>query len=182
MQMKSWVRSACASLATAALLFQPAILAAQDQKNEGDSKAKLVEVASRSSDASARGTHSLDDAPYLSHQQKVELIRHHIKYVFVIFHENESFDHYFGTFPGANGLFSAPDDTPPANQTPSFVQKYLDTSLHTVTISPFLMPQAVQTAAGELVPIYPTDLISVDHSHTGMSNGLGGPGDRCGRE
>ena len=69
--------------------------------------------------------------------------------MFVIFHENESFDHYFGTYPGANGLFSAPLGATPANATPSFVQKYLDTSLNTVTISPFLMPQAVMTSAAD---------------------------------
>ena len=34
------------------------------------------------------------------------------------------------------------------------------------------MPQAVQTATGTVVPIYPADLISVDHSHQGMDNGL----------
>jgi phospholipase C len=37
-------------------------------------------------------------------QEKIELLRRKVKYVFVIFHENESFDHYFGTYPGANGL------------------------------------------------------------------------------
>jgi phospholipase C len=105
----------------------------------------------------------------LSLREKVELLRHKVKYVFVIFHENESFDHYFGTYPGANGLFSAPHGATPANATPSFVQKYLDTSLNTVTISPFLMPQAV-ISAGHIVPIYPADEISVDHSHQGMSN------------
>jgi phospholipase C len=107
----------------------------------------------------------------LSLREKVELLRHKVKYVFVIFHENESFDHYFGTYPGANGLFSAPHGAAPANATPSFVQKYLDTSLNSVTISPFLMPQAV-ISAGHIVPIYPADEISVDHSHQGMSNSL----------
>jgi len=171
MEMKAWARAACASLATAALLFQPVLVAAQDEKNEAD-KTKLVEIAPRSSDAVAQWTHSLDGAPYLSHHQKLALIRQHIKYVFVIFHENESFDHYFGTFPGADGLFSAPHGATPAKDTPSFVQKYLDTSLNTVTISPFLMPQAVQTSTGAIVPIYPADEISVDHSHTGMANSL----------
>ena len=47
-------------------------------------------------------------ADNLSVRAKIELLRKKVKYVFVIFHENESFDHYFGTFPGANGLFSAP--------------------------------------------------------------------------
>ena len=108
----------------------------------------------------------------LTTAQKIELLRKHVKYVFVIYHENESFDHYFGTFPGANGLFTAPDGVKPARRTPSFVQQYLDTSLNVAKISPFLMPQAVTTASGEIVPIYPADEISVDHSHQGMANSL----------
>ena len=34
------------------------------------------------------------------------LIRRHVRYVFVIYQENRSFDHYFGTFPGANGVYT----------------------------------------------------------------------------
>jgi len=116
--------------------------------------------------------HDDDDHQGLSLRDKIELLRHKVKYVFVIFHENESFDHYFGTYPGANGLFSAPRGATPAKDTPNFVQKYLDTTLHTTTVSPFLMPQAVTTSGGQIVPIYPADLISVDHSHQGMANSL----------
>ncbi len=104
-------------------------------------------------------------------QEKIELLRKKVKYVFVIFHENESFDHYFGTFPGANGLFEAPAGFTPANKTPSFRQRYLDTSLSVKTTSPFLMPQAV-VGAGKVIPVYPADEISVDHSHQGMANSL----------
>ena len=101
------------------------------------------------------------------------MLRQKIKYVFVIFAENESFDHFFGTFPGVNGLFSAPKGYTPANATPNFKQRYLDTSLNQTTISPFLMPQAVKTTTtGAIVPIYPADEISVDHSHQGMANSL----------
>jgi phospholipase C len=103
--------------------------------------------------------------------QTISLLRQRVKYVFVIFHENESFDHYFGTYPGAIGLFEAPAGFTAANQTPSFVQSYLDTSLNVKTISPFLMPQAV-VGANTVIPIYPADEISVDHSHQGMANGL----------
>jgi phospholipase C len=110
--------------------------------------------------------------PRLTTAQKIELLRKKLKYVFVIFHENESFDHYFGTFPGANGLFSAPDGVRSAKSTKSFGQEYLDPSLNVIKISPFLMPQAVTTASGEVVPIYPADEISVDHSHQGMANSL----------
>jgi phospholipase C len=112
----------------------------------------------------------------LSVRAKVELLRKKVKYVFVIFHENESFDHYFGTFPGANGLFSAPRGATPANQTASFTQAYLDTSLNKATITPFLKPQAVQVGGyntkGAVVPVYPADEISVDHSHAGMANSM----------
>ena len=115
----------------------------------------------------------------LSQQQKLALLRANVKYVFVVFHENESFDHYFGTFPGANGLFSAPAGTPAGNQTASFVQNYLDTNVAVTQVQPFLMPQAVRTTqsgtagpAGTVVPIYPYDYISVDHGHQGMSTSL----------
>ena len=134
----------------------------------------LATVAS--STASFAATPPSQAQPTLTLQQKIALLQQHVKYVFVIFHENESFDHYFGTFPGANGLFSAPSGFTPANQLPNFVQHYLDTSLNSVTQSPFLMPQAVQTggfgSGGTVVPIYPADLISVDHSHQGMANSL----------
>jgi phospholipase C len=115
-------------------------------------------------------TAALSETP--QSQKKLDELRRKVKYVFVIFHENESFDHYFGTFPGANGLFSAPPGETPANATESFVQRYLDTSLNTVTISPFLMPQAVKDPSGQIVPIYPADEISVDHGHQGMANDL----------
>ncbi|MGO9483314.1 MAG: alkaline phosphatase family protein [Rhodomicrobium sp.] len=116
----------------------------------------------------------------LTTAQKIALIKSKVKYVFVIFHENESFDHFFGTFPGADGLFTAPAGMTPANGTASFTQNYLDTNLNPATISPFLMPQAV-TVGGynpnpiggqTIVPIYPADYISVDHSHQGMANGI----------
>ena len=109
---------------------------------------------------------------YGSFGQTIELLRKKVKYVFVIFHENESFDHFFGTYPGANGLFEAPRGFTPANRTPSFIQRYLDASLNSRTISPFLMPQAVVGANGAVIPIYPADEISVDHSHQGMANSL----------
>ncbi|MGP0042826.1 MAG: alkaline phosphatase family protein [Rhodomicrobium sp.] len=114
--------------------------------------------------------------PQLTLAQKIALLRSKVKYLFVIFHENESFDHYFGTFPGANGLLSAPAGTTPANQTASFKQTYLDTNLNVTTISPFLMPQAVQAggynSGGTIVPIYPADMISVNHGHQDMANSM----------
>lgn len=35
------------------------------------------------------------------------LLRERVRYVFVIYQENRSFDHYFGTFPRANGVYTA---------------------------------------------------------------------------
>ena len=49
--------------------------------------------------------------PNLSYSQLLALVQGKIKYVFVIYQENRSFDSYFGTFPGANGLFSQPGCT-----------------------------------------------------------------------
>ena len=112
----------------------------------------------------------------LTTQQKIALLQQKVKYVFVIFNENESFDHHFGTFPGANGLLSAPSGSTPAYQTSNFNQRYLDTNLNTVGQTPFLLPQAVQVGGfgsnGAAVPIYPADQVSVDHGHQGMANDL----------
>ncbi|HTP29851.1 MAG TPA: hypothetical protein VMK12_29860, partial [Anaeromyxobacteraceae bacterium] len=38
---------------------------------------------------------SRDQDDHHSLEEKIELLRGKVKYVFVIFHENESFDHYF---------------------------------------------------------------------------------------
>ena len=36
----------------------------------------------------------------------IDMLRQKIRYVFVIFNENRSFDHEYGTLPGVNGLYS----------------------------------------------------------------------------
>ncbi len=97
----------------------------------------------------------------LTHAQKLALLQRNIKYVFVLFQENRSFDFYFGTYPGANGLFSKP-----ASETPGFVQPLIDTNGDVGTISPFRIPQTVTNVGGKTVPLYPTDTDSVNHSHT----------------
>src|SRR5579862_1464924 len=38
--------------------------------------------------------------------QMIAHLREKVKYVFVIFNENHSFDNEFGTFPGVNGIYS----------------------------------------------------------------------------
>ena len=148
MTRKKWLRSSCAVLGTLAML--------------SNTTAVLAQTAAVT--------------PTLTTAQKIALLQSKVKYVFVIFNENESFDHHFGTFPGANGLTTAPAGMTPANATGSYVQRYLDTSLNPVTQTPFLMPQAVQVggfgSTGAIVPIYPADQFSTDHSHQGMANDL----------
>ncbi len=88
--------------------------------------------------------------PVLSHEELVSLIQQKIKYVFVLYQENRSFDSYFGTFPGANGLFSASPQ-----QTPGFVQTIVNTDGTKGTISPFRIGPAQ----------YAADTDDIDHSH-----------------
>jgi phospholipase C len=108
---------------------------------------------------------------------KIALLRQKVKYVFVLFQENRSFDHYFGTYPGANGLFAtypganASDPyAQPANQLPSYNSVIRNVDGTYSTISPFLMPRSIVNQAGTTVQIYPEDMYSVDHSHSGYIN------------
>ncbi len=77
-------------------------------------------------------------------------LRAHVKYVFVIYQENRSFDSYFGTYPGAEGLFSHP-----ASETPGFSQVLINTDGTETTIQPFRIGSQ-QFAA---------DTDDIDHSH-----------------
>jgi phospholipase C len=89
--------------------------------------------------------------PKLSRVALWRLLRQHVKYVFVIYQENRSFDSYFGTFPGADGLFSRP-----AKDTPGFDQPLIDTDGRIVTIHPFRIGPAQ----------YAADTDDIDHSHS----------------
>ncbi len=46
-----------------------------------------------------------EPAPAQQQPSLEALVRSNVRYVFVIYQENRSFDHYFGTFPGANGIY-----------------------------------------------------------------------------
>ena len=100
--------------------------------------------------------------PALSREELVNALRSKVKYVFVIFNENHSFDSEFGTFPGANGLYSdgaAPRD---AAHTPGFTQTYADAGGRPVTVTPFRIgPEQNATVVD-----------SVDHSHPGLARKL----------
>src|SRR5208283_1912195 len=164
MHFKEWVKAGCANLAAVALMLQPVTVMAQNPKDdEHVDQNKVVEIAPKSSEEVARYAHPVEDSPYLSHDQKLELLRKHIKYVFVLFQENRSFDFYFGTYPGARGLFSQP-----ASETPGFYQPIVNTAGQVETVSPFLIPQSVKDVNGNTVLLYPEDTDSVNHGHTAI--------------
>jgi phospholipase C len=85
----------------------------------------------------------------LTRSAALALLRSRVKYVFVLFQENRSFDSYFGSFPGARNLFSQP----PA-ATPGYAQTILDTDGTARTITPFRIGPAE----------FASDLDDVDHS------------------
>jgi phospholipase C len=160
--MNQYWRKSCAAVALAAIV-QPGLLIAQEAHPAGT----VLEIAPKSSDTVAKNTISPSAEATLTDAQKLALLRKKVKYVFVLFQENRSFDFYFGTYPGANGLFSKP-----AKLTPGFVQPIVNTDGTVSTISPFLIPATVTATTGATVPIYPADTASVDHSHAGIDNGL----------
>jgi len=168
MTEKNWATAGCASLTIAALALQPFAGVAQQPKLAVETNQKrMVEIAPRSSDAVARYTRRVEDAAVLTHAQKLALLQKKIKYVFVLFQENRSFDFYFGTYPGANGLFNKP-----AASTPGFGQPIVLTSGTVGTISPFLIPQSVTDVNGSVVELYPEDTDSVNHGHAAIDEKL----------
>jgi phospholipase C len=90
----------------------------------------------------------------------VAALRQKVKYVFVIFNENRSFDHEYGTLPGVNGLYSDGKAPRSPADTRGFTESYLDTNTgETVTVQPFrLGPERNSTIKD-----------STDHSHTGLA-------------
>ena len=156
--MNQYWRKGCAAIALTAMV-QPGFLIAQESQ--------LVETSPKSSEEVAHHMVSSSVEARLTEAQKLELLKRDIKYVFVLFQENRAFDFYFGTYPGARGLFSKP-----ASQIPGFTQPIVNTDGTVGTISPFLIPTTVTDVNGKTVQIYPADTASVDHSHAGMDNDL----------
>ena len=155
MTFRNWCRTSCA-LVVSTVLLQPTVVFAQEAPGD-------VSIAPPSSSMVQKYATNLAQQPNLTTAQKVALLRKKVKYVFVLFQENRSFDFYFGTFPGAHGLYSQS-----AGNTPGFTQPIVNTDGTVGTVSPFLIPQTVKTAAGATVPLYPADTASVDHSHAGI--------------
>jgi phospholipase C len=103
------------------------------------------------------------EQPGLSREDLVKLLRKHIKYVFIIFNENHSFDNEFGTFPGVNGLYSDGRKPRTAANTLGFTQTYTERiSGRTITVQPFRIGPGQNS----------TVVDSVDHSHKGLATKL----------
>ncbi|MDE2464168.1 MAG: phosphoesterase, partial [Alphaproteobacteria bacterium] len=135
--MKSSLRNFAALLATAASVLQVSA-APRPHINTAPGAAVRPYVVQSSAE------------PQLSHRQLVRLLRQHIKYIFVLYQENRSFDSYFGTFPGASGLFSQP-----SSETPGFNQPIMNLDGTVSYIHPFRIGPAQ----------YAADTDDVDHSH-----------------
>ena len=146
-------RASCAALTTMGLLQPTALLAAQPD----------VTFGPRSSTAVAALQVPASSEPTLSPPQKLALLRKKVRYVFILFQENRSFDQHFGTFPGVDGLV-------PGGSQPGYTQPIVNTDKSVGTISPFKIPLTVTDTNGNAVPLHPEDTDSVDHSHTGIVN------------
>ena len=156
MTRKQAYRTTCAAVAIVAML-QNAALAADP----------VLIPAGANGTAGAQQYRDVNAATSLSNSAKIQALRQKVKYVFVIFQENRSFDHYFGTYPGANGLFDASGELITSNL--GAKQLILDTDGVTFTeISPFLIPATIEDVNGNTVQMYPEATASVDHSHTGI--------------
>jgi phospholipase C len=153
------------------LLVSPACCAAQTapvKTQSGPANLQAVpasaQIAPPSSSAVASQTLTAAGEPALSQAAKLKLLREKVKYVFVLFQENRSFDFYFATYPGADGLYSRPP-----SQIAGFTQPIVNTDGTVGSISPFKIPFTVIDANGKTVPLYPSDIASVNHSHTGIA-------------
>ncbi len=144
MNIVSFLRGTCACALIAAL-NAPALAV--------DTSGKvIVESQPRVTPAIAPYASNPNNGPVWGSQKLAEL-RKKVKYVFVIFQENRSFDSYFGSFPGARNLFSQPP-----SQTPGYRQELLNTDGTVTSIEPFRIGPA-QFAA---------DTDDVDHSYARM--------------
>lgn len=91
--------------------------------------------------------------PKLTQDQIIRLLQQKIKYVFVLYQENRSFDEYFGTFPDADGPFIHWPQHPS-----SFYQPIVNTDGTTAMIHPFRIGPKENAA----------DLDDMSHSHTAL--------------
>ena len=167
--MKRTLLKACSAWTAAALLLQPILATRAAAQGVAGTPSPAVILAPGATPDVA--PYAFDPAadPAVSHNQMVNLLRHRIKYVFVLFQENRSFDSYFGTYRGADGLFSNGGSNPvprPASATPGFTQHVLNLDGSVVTIQPFRIDPNQHAA----------DLDDVDHGHARMAAKMDLPG------
>ena len=108
--------------------------------------------------------------PAITQAEKLRLIRDKIKYVFVLFQENRSFDFYFGSYPGADGLYAGPDGPyhyRPGARIHATAGEYRWKPGSDFALSGFR--RRLTDAKGKTVPLYPADIASVNHSHTAIA-------------
>jgi phospholipase C len=165
MTPKQFWKSGSAAIALAAMLSNTAAIAAEPI---------LTEATSTGTAGAAVATNPGTETQ-IAAARKLFLLRNKIKYVFVLFQENRSFDHYFGTYPGANGLestFPGAVTSVPANQTASYNQAIENIDGSFSTLHPFLAPRTIVDANGNTQQLYPESIYSVDHSHYGMATSM----------
>ncbi|MBV8213466.1 MAG: phosphoesterase [Verrucomicrobia bacterium] len=135
----------CLSL-TLGLGFTPALTSAKEEP--------LVEQQPNpDSEIAAHVTNPKTDAA-TNVPEIVKLLREKVKYVFVIFQENRAFDQMFGTFPGAHGFFSQPEDKTPGFT--QYIQSDKDGSF--IPVQPFRIGQDQDA----------WDIDDMSHSHVGL--------------
>ncbi len=167
MYRSEWLKRSCAVVALLAMM-QPVVATA--------AQPPALTLATSTETVGGQIARIPADQTKLTLKAKIAALRQKVKYVFVLFQENRSFDHYFGTYPGANGLYStyagAPESAAPAVSTSSYTQTIMNTDGTFGTITPFLAPRTIKDTNAATVQLYPEDIYSVDHSHTGMVNDM----------
>ena len=131
------------------------------QYERGNGGGQNAEVTAQPNVPSGMAQYFIDPArePQMSRDTLVKLLRQHIRYVFILFNENHSFDNEYGTFPGVNGIYSDRGKPRSAADTPGFTQTYTDkTTGATFTVQPFRLGPAQNSSIMD----------SVDHSNEGM--------------
>lgn len=132
------------------VLFTLGILAVLGLNSPAQSKPVVQSLPPTGDDQVASYEVPKDKEPHLSKKQLVVLLQKNVKYVFILYQENRSFDSYFGTFPGVEGIYSHP-----ASLTPGFTQDIKNTDGTTSQIQPFLIGPKE----------YAADLDDVGHGH-----------------
>ena len=108
------------------------------------------QITGKAQTAGANRAEEYSDSGAVTKEVLLAGLRSKIKYVFVFYQENRSFDSYFGTFPRAEGIY-----TNPASATAGFNQHLKDPNGKDVTVEPYRIGPAE----------YASDTDDVDHSH-----------------